>query len=261
MSLLKQAYERIAQLEKEVEQLKKPKKNSNNSSIPPSKDDNKAKKTQSQREKSKRQSGGQKGRKGRNLKSISTPSHIINHDIDWCTHCLEQLPIEVAQYDSRQVFDLPPIAIEVTEHRAAIKKCTHCGNKNSASFPEGVTQKTQYGDRIKAWTVYLQNYQMLPFSRCSELILDLSGHKVSQGSIANFQKNCYGKLEDYQQKIKDLLLSCPVIHGDETGVKVNGDNHWMHVASSKYLSIFGYHPKRGKKLWMIWQYYNITLEP
>jgi len=157
------------------------------------------------------------------------------------------LPKEVDQYDARQVFDLSPITVEETEHRAVIKKCVRCGKKNKGGFPEGAGQKTQYGNGIKAWTVYLQNHQMLPFARCSELILDLSGHKLSQGSLANFQKKCHDKLEDYEQQTKKALLATEVLHADETGIKVNRDNYWMHVISSKKASFFGFHQKRGKE--------------
>jgi transposase len=139
------------------------------------------------------------------------------------------------------------MSIEVTEHRAMVKKCVKCGQTNKASFPEGLTQKAQYGNAIKAFTVYLQNYQMLPFSRCTELVRDLTGHNLSKGSLCNFQNKCYSKLDTYQEQVKTLLLASPVLHADETGIKVNGDNHWVHVISNRFLSFFGAHPKRGKE--------------
>ena len=222
-------------------------KNSSNSSVPPSKDENRPKRTQSQRKKSHRKPGGQKGHKGSKLNMVSHPTHIINHSIKTCEHCTAQLPETFDQYESRQVFDIPVITIEVTEHRAIQIKCEKCGQKNKAPFPKDLTQSAQYGDRIKALTIYLQNYQMLPFARCSELIKDLFGHNLSEGSLSNFQKKCHNSLEDYQQQIKKLLLSATVLHGDETGVKINGNNHWMHVLSNERLSFFGAHKKRGKE--------------
>lgn len=223
-----------------------PKKTSNNSSVPPSKDENR-KRTQSQRTTSTRKVGGQNGHKGNKLNMVENPDHIVAHDIGTCGHCQALLPKGSDQYEVRQVFDLPPMTIEVTEHRAMIKNCVNCGQTNKAPFPTGLTQKAQYGNAIKAFTVYLQNYQMLPFSRCTELVHDLTGHKLSKGSLSNFQEKCHNKLEDYEEQVKKLLLSCEVLHADETGINVNGKNHWVHVISNRAISFFTSHPKRGKE--------------
>lgn len=81
--------------------------------------------------------------------------------------------------------------------------------------------------------MYLQNYQMLPYSRCSELIQDLTGHSLSTGSLSNFQVENFQALEAYEREIKTLLLQSPVVHGDETGLRCNGNNSWIHVISNK----------------------------
>ncbi len=95
--------------------------------------------------------------------------------------------------------------------------------------------------------VYLQTYQMLLFTRVSEFIEDLTGHHISQGSFANFQRKFYANLEDYEQHVKRLLLQSPVLDADETGIKENEKNNWVHVLSNKTLTYFGYHPKRRKE--------------
>jgi transposase len=150
-------------------------------------------------------------------------------------------------YDIRQEFDIPPITIEVTEHRRAKKGCSYCGKVNLGTFPEHLTQQTQYGDRIKAFSVYLQYYQMLPFDRTKELIYDLTSHQIATGSLSNFQKKCYHKLETYEQEVGKLLLKSPILHADETGIRLNGKNSWIHVVSNKDISLFGHHLKRGKE--------------
>ena len=87
---------------------------------------------------------------------------------------------------ARQVFDLPEIKIEVTEHRVLKKACACCGKISQGSFPKALSQKAQYGNRLKSLCVYLQNYQMLPYGRCAEFIEDLTGHSISSGSLSNF---------------------------------------------------------------------------
>ena len=220
-------------------------KNSKNSSIPPAQDP--FRKTKSLRGKSKLKQGGQKGHKGNKLTMIANPDIVVIHDITQCDCCGNELPKADSNYDARQVFDLPPIKIEVTEHRRLKKTCLHCGRKNKATFPKGMNQEAQYGKGIKSLCVYLQNYQMLPYSRCSEFINDLIGHQIATGSLSNFQQQCFTYLKPYQQEVKDLLLQSPILDADETGIRLNGNNSWVHVISNKAISFFGHHLKRGKE--------------
>lgn len=180
---------RIVDLEARLEKYENP-KNSGNSSIPPSQDP--FRKTKSLRGKSKGKPGGQKGHKGKKLEMSSAPDKVVIHDIANCDCCGHTLPKEPEGFDARQVFDLPSIKIAVTEHRRNKKTCRHCGRENKASFPEGLVQPAQYGNNLKALCAYLQNYQMLPYARCSEFIEDLTGipspraaYPTSSGSVLN----------------------------------------------------------------------------
>ncbi len=234
---------RVKELEQRLAKYENP-KNSGNSSIPPSQDPNRQ--TKSLRKKSNKKVGGQKGHKGNKLNKVTNPDKIILHDITECSCCQAKLP-EAGETKSRQIFDIPKIKIEVTEHRIMLKKCTHCGTKNKSFFPEGLVQEAQYGSNIKAFGVYLQNYHMIPYGRCTELIYDLTGHKLSVGSLANFQMKIYNQLNEFEEDLKTLLLQSPVLHADETSARLNGNLYWMHVASTNLLSFFVCHPKRGKE--------------
>ncbi len=240
----KQLKLRVLELEAKLEKYQNP-KNSGNSSIPPSQDP--FRKTKSLRGKSKRKPGGQKGRKGKKLEMSSNPDKVVLHDITNCDCCGQTLPNEPQGFDARQVFDLPPIKMFVTEHRRAKKTCRHCGMENKGDFPKGLVQTAQYGNNIKAFCTYLQNYQMLPYARCSELIEDLSGHRIAIGSLSNFQRQCFEMLLPYGEEAKRQLLKSPVLHADETGVRLNGKNQWVHVLSNSTVSFFAHHPKRGKE--------------
>lgn len=235
---------RVAELEAKLSKYEHP-KNSGNSSVSPSQDP--FRKTKSLRAKSDKPQGGQKGHKGSKLKKIEIPDAIVTHDVKQCISCGNQLPDDSTHYDARQVFDIPPIEIQVTEHRRVHKKCTCCGKLNKGLFPKGLYQEAQYGIGLKSLCVYLQNYQMLPFARCSEFISDLTGHHISTGSLSNFQKQCFSDLEAYNQQIRLQLLQSPILHADETGIRLSGKNSWIHVISNKTISFFAHHLKRGKQ--------------
>lgn len=219
-------------------------KNSGNSSMAPSQDP--FRKTKSLRGRSDRPQGGQKGHKGSKLKMVRRPDRVVVHDVGQCDRCGHGLPKDADRYDTRQIFDIPPIVMQVTEHRRLHKTCGACGKDNMGEFPEGLVQEAQYGNGLKSLCVYLQNYQMLPFARCSEFISDLTGHHISTGSLSNFQRQCSDRLQGYEQNIRQRLLQSPILHADETGVRLNGKNSWMHVISNGDISFFAHHPNRGK---------------
>lgn len=139
--------------------------NSRNSSKPPSSDQNK-KPLPSTRGQSGKKPGAQPGHPGKTLKRVGQPDRVINHAPEACTTCgesLETIAGEVGS-DRRQVFDVPPIKLEVTEHRTIKKTCPNCGKESCGQFPQEVKPGVSYGHEIKALAVYLLNYQLNPLA-------------------------------------------------------------------------------------------------
>ena len=56
--------------------------------------------------------------------------------------------------EKRQVFDLPPMTVEVTEHQLIARRCA-CGATTCGTAPQGVSAPVQYGPRITAIVLYL----------------------------------------------------------------------------------------------------------
>nr|WP_243119760.1 IS66 family transposase [Pelotomaculum propionicicum] len=145
------------------------------------------------------------------------------------------------------MFDMLPLKLLVTEHQAERKTCPICGARNKASFPEGVTQPVQYGPEIKAFAIYPNQYQLIPYNRTGELFSDLFGQPFSEGALFTANQACYEALAETEQDIKQQILNSSVIHCDETGSRVEGKNHWLHTASTLNLTYYGIHPKRGSE--------------
>ena len=239
--IVKSQDRRITALE---EQLKK---NSRNSDKPPSSDGLKRQITNS-RTKSSRPSGGQKGHDGHTLKMVSEPDQIRKHGVDECCHCHRSLQdTDVIEYKKRQVFDIPPLKLEVTEHQAEVRRCCHCGTINTAEFPADVVHSVQYGPRIKSFSVYLMQYQLIPSERTTELLEDIFGQPISEGTLYNWNRAAYQALENTEADIKQQLLQSSVTHFDETGTFCQNKLNWLHVVSNPKLTYYAIHPKRGKK--------------
>jgi transposase len=152
----------------------------------------------------------------------------------------------VVGYRRRQVFDLPLAVMEVTEHWAQVRRCAMCGERTEGRFPRGVNAPVQYGERVRSVATYLHQYQLLPFARTSEAMRDLFGCSISPGTIDTTRQRCAAELVGVEEQIKQGIKAAEVIGADETGLRVAGHNHWIHVARTDRLTHYGYDARRGK---------------
>jgi transposase len=214
--------------------------NSKNSSKPPSSDPNRKKTT---RKKGDKKPGGQKGHVGHTLQKVETPDEVKEITID-----RTKLPLgeyrEIG-HESRQVFDID-ISRIVTEYRAQILEDKN-GKRFTAPFPQGVTKAVQYGKSLKAHSVYLSQFQLLPYDRIRDYSTDQLGIPISAGSVFNFNKEAFCLLEGFDDLVKSKLIGSGLVHADETGINVNGGKFWLHSASNYLWTYFFPHEKRGSE--------------
>src|SRR5574340_786574 len=175
----------LAQLETRLQALEdQVAKNSRNSGKPPSSDGLKKPVVKSQRERSGKPSGGQKGHGGQRLEYAATPDATLVHRLNRCAYCQADLTSVAAnEVETRQVFDLPVVRLLVTEHQAEIKSCPACGRTSQAAFPCDVSAPTQYGPHFRAQLVYFHSGHFIPLARTVEVVEGLYGQPVSEGTI------------------------------------------------------------------------------
>jgi transposase len=240
-----------AQLSARVQQLEaRLAKDSHNSSKPPSTDAFKkpTPKPCNLRKKTGKRPGGQPGHRGNTLTLVDKPDHTRVHAPVHCAGCGASLKDAPAQSKQRrQVFELPPLKLEVTEHQTHSCVCPHCNTLNVGAFPEEVAQPAQYGPKMLGLCVYLSQYQLLPLARIQELLVDLLGQSPSQGTLTAAIAACSRRLEPVETALKAALLRAQVLHSDETGVQVDKQLHWIHVAATSTLTFYAHHAKRGRE--------------
>jgi len=225
---LTKALARISELERRLGLT------SETSSKPPSSDGLKrANRTKSLRKKGLRKKGGQKGHKGTTLKASANPEHTVIHPVTECDGCKSCLK-DVVSNDPiiRQVFDLPKINLEVTEHQAERKSCPHCQKTVQAKFPADVKAPVQYGAGVKSLVAYLRYQHFIPEVRLKSICADIFGFSIATASIAKFGEELSEKLTGFIAAVKDYLLKAPVKHADETGYRVIGVTGWLHSLSN-----------------------------
>jgi len=235
---------KILELANRIEELENQKsKNSSNSHKPPS-GDGFGKQTKSLRAKSEKKTGGQEGHKGENLKWVEISDEVIKHQVSECAGCGEDLS-KIKEVEHRQVHDIPVIKIKVTEHQTEKKICAHCQLMNTSKFPSIVQDWVQYGSNVKSIVTYLNQYQLIPSQRTQELMKDIFGCEISEGTIYNHIEKCHEVLEPVEAEIKEKLEQAKVAHFDETGTRVQGKGWWLHVCSTKTHTHYQIHQKRG----------------
>ena len=240
---LAQAQERIAELEERLRQT------SRNSSVPPSADGlaKPPPRSRSLRKKSGRKPGGQEGHPGQTLAQAAKADREERHEPGWCSRCGAGLAGRpVTGIERRQVFDLPPVTVQVTEHQLIERECG-CGQRTRGAAPEGAEAPVQYGPRIAAAVIYLYMGQFLSKDRTAQALAELFGVPLSAGTVAAVTARAAGKLDGFLERVRGNIAASDVAGFDETGFRVAGRLHWVHCARTGKYTLLMVHPRRGRK--------------
>jgi transposase len=251
--LIQTLLQKIEQLEARVNTLEaenallKNKKNSNNSHLPPSQDQNRPRKNQSLREPTERKAGGQPGHEGTTLQCRSKVDETIKHSPAECSRCGNNLGNHLEELVStRQLIDIPTIVLKCIEHQVYKKQCS-CGQTTVSNFPKHVANPVQYGPNVESLVGYLHARQYLPYARAKEFLNDVMGLSISTGGINNILQRIAQKALPAYNKIKEKIAQSTSIGADETGVNINGKNHWAWTWQNDTLTYIVCAESRGYK--------------
>jgi len=232
---------RIAELEVRLGQTSK------NSSKPPSSEGLAKPAPKSRRERGARKPGGLAGHPGSTLAPVAVPDEVIEHEPGCCRECGQGLggAVEVGR-ERRQVFDIPPISVRVTEHQLVERRCA-CGTTTSAGASKGVTAPVRYGPRVTAVILYLYVGQFLSEKRTAAALTELFGTPVSEGTVATMTTRAAKGLGGFLEWVPTNLAAAEVVNFDETGLRVQSRPRWVHSASTGKYSLITVHDRRGTK--------------
>jgi len=246
-ALMDQQQAQIAELRARVHALEDPlAPHSRNSSKPPS-SDSFTKQTHSLRQPSGRKTGGQPGQPGTTLQQVAGPAQTRLPEPAQCVACGASLAEVAGQPDPERwhVFDLPPLKLEVIEHRVVLKAGAACGHRNRGTFPAGGACGASYGAGGKGVLTYLNQAHLVPAERSGQIVTDLLGPPVSEGTLAAAIDLCAADLAETAPCLKQGLARAEVAHIDETGMSVEGKRMWRPSASTPQLTHYACHDHRG----------------
>jgi transposase len=220
--------------------------NSRNSSKPPSSDG-----LAKPAPRSSRRSGGRPGKQpgspGAALSQVDNPDRVVWHRPVGCIGCGAVLgsAAAVAAVTRRQVFELPETRLRVVEHRLVSCRCAGCGRVSPPSAPPEVGAPAQYGSSVAALAVYLLVAHHVPVARTAQILADVLGAPVSTGWVAGLTARTATRLSGFADRVHAALRAAPVVHLDETGLRVCAGNRWLHVACTPLLTAYHLDDKRG----------------
>lgn len=254
--LLDAQSELIATLESKVADLTaRLSQDSSTSSTPPSRDgaDRRTRRAAERASaKAKRQAAGGEARKqGKQTGAPGStlcrrvPDTTVTHAPSTCGGCGAGLgDAPVVGSATRQVLEVPEPRLMVTDHVAQRRRCG-CGHDTVATFPPEATGPVCWGPRAKANAAYLMARQHLPLERCAEAMAVLFGAPIGEGTLAGVLPDAEERLKAFLDRLVALLRCCPVVHADETSVRLGAGLVWVHTASTPGLTLLSYHPRRG----------------
>jgi transposase len=243
---------RVDELEKTVQLLRNG-RSSKTSHISPSHDIGRSN-SKSLREKTGRKPGGQAGHEGNTLEIKAVPDEVVDHVVDYCPQCGEDLShTESIVLDRKQEIVIPPIIPKYIEHRSHSRVCKGCGQSCVAALPSQLKAPVQYGANVVAAVSYLSVYQYLPYRRICSLLKNLFGIPLSEGSVDNMLEQMAQKAIPAYEAIKDQVQQADVVGSDETGVSIAGKLGWVHTWQTETHTFITASRKRGSQT--IDQYY------
>ncbi len=217
-------------------------KNSKNSSKPPS---------QTNKDES---ALNQQGSKGKGKSEIDTTvnntrvaesvtvSEVVKCDV--CGKDLSNTPSH--QCERRTKIDI--VFEKIVEHvDAAIKLCPACESTSKGKFPPDMKGPLQYGNGLKAYIISLLVCQMLSLNRTQKMIKAMIGSVISEATMLKFILKLYLALAGWASSATKDLLNHSAMNVDETSLRVDKKNHWLHVYSSGDVTLKFLHKNRGKK--------------
>lgn len=216
-------------LKLKLEKNKKPPTNSSNSSQPPSQDQ----KPNRPKDQRKKRHGPPMGHVKYERKLVAHPDRIVNVKPQVCVECQADLSqAESRLKDVNQITELPEAKAEVIEVRQYETTCQCCGKKQTIEPPEGLEMERTFGARLEATVVYYRQEQHMSYQRTEKALSDLHGLKLCEGSIDKMMQRAGQEAQEQTQPIQAALQSSAVVHSDETGSRVDGQNWYQWVFSS-----------------------------
>jgi transposase len=195
------------------------------------------------RDREPRAAGGQPGHEGagRPLADDDQVTEFVEHYPDSCSGCGHEFSDQEKQPSRRpgrrQVAELPPITLILTEHRSHRLRCPCCKRKTAAEFPADVAASA-FGPRLQAAVLTLTARNRVSRRDMTELARDLFGLNLSVGAVEAICRRGATALAEPHQALVAAVLGSAAVNVDETGWVTAGNQRTLWTATTPTMAIF-----------------------
>ncbi|MGB8226450.1 MAG: IS66 family transposase [Sedimentisphaerales bacterium] len=188
------------------------------------------------------QGGGKVGHKGHGRASICQQDADRVEKIssaDFCPDCGTVLEAKGSR--TRAVIDCQPVRIKKVVYLLERKCCPKC-KKLITAKPPGVLPKCLYSNQLLAY-VAVQHYI---YGNTLGQIEKQTG--IGYSSLIDAMQKLAGMLKDVPKGLIKAYRLAPVMHADETGWRMNGDNGYSWLFCTPDISIFRFRNSRSSSV-------------
>jgi transposase len=158
-----------------------------------------------------------------------TSTRSVTHALERCPTCDYLLQGDSLDY-SREVLELPePQPVEVIEHRVIKRFCPHCRRWHSPKLDLSgqVLGQGRIGVRIASLIAYLRTSLRLPIRRIQAYLASLHQLLLSTGELVELLHQLRRHVQTDIDALKTQARASPILHGDETSWRQNGQNGYI----------------------------------
>jgi len=163
----------------------------------------------------------------------STPTAVVEHAVEECPSCHIRL-VGGSVKRRREVIEVAPAPVEVTEHRYLERRCPGCGRRwvPKVALEGVVLGRQRLGVGLVALIVTLAEEGRLPLRTIQWYLQTLHQLHLSRGELVAARHRVAGQGQSQVAQIQQRVQAGRVVHADETGWRENGRNRYVWTFST-----------------------------
>ena len=191
----------------------------------------------------KRRPGAKKGHAGSRRKAPDRVDWQKEHRADRCPDCGGKLK-RCEETRTRYTEDIPDVQPEVTEHVIHRDWCPNCKKKVEAAVTDALPG-SNLGNHVLVLSAWLHYALGNTLSQIVEVFNFHLQMKITSGGLVQMWYRLQAILYSWYEQIQREALKSAVLHGDESGWRVNGKTHWLWCFANDKLTYFMIDRSRG----------------
>jgi len=164
---------------------------------------------------------------------------FIEHDVypKQCPHCGAIDLERTGQYEDHVLADLPEPKIEWHRYRRYVSRC-RCCQRTCQGLGDVELPGAHIGPRARLLTCYSRAHLGISLGKTRDLIHDFFGLTISRPGLLGHLRWGGQLFAPVVDELLGLLRQSPVVQGDETGWRIDGQPAWAWCFRDPRLALF-----------------------